>query len=53
MESGSLIVDMVDASSDALVWQATASGSIKGDPQKAQQQLEKALADAFKKYPPQ
>ena len=52
VEEGSLIVDLVDAESEQLVWQATGSGTIKGDPQKIEAKMKKALEDAFKKYPP-
>ena len=53
VESGSLVVDLVNAGTEKLVWRATASGTLKGDPQKIEQKMKKALTEAFESYPPQ
>jgi len=46
------VIDLVDREQGGLVWQARASDTLKGDPQKMEQKLLKAIDEAFAKYPP-
>ena len=51
---GTLVVDIVDARTSAIVWRATASSDINPatSPQKRDQKVTSATAKMFKNYPP-
>lgn len=50
-----LTVDFIDATRDALVWQAKTEGSFKekATPEQRESHYQKTLTKIFKKYPPQ
>lgn len=48
---GTLIIELLDASTEALVWQAVASDTID-DSGKVAKKIEQAAEKAFRKYPP-
>lgn len=50
--AGTLVVDLVDSASGALVWRGTASGVATKKPQKSERMISDAVAKLFKKYPP-
>jgi hypothetical protein len=50
IEIGNLMVDLVDAGKDELVWRAIGSGTLK-KPEKMQKVIPKAVGKMFKKYP--
>jgi hypothetical protein len=51
---GSLLVEMVNASTNQLVWRATVKGLLKnlGKPEKQGQRIDEVIKEAFKDYPP-
>jgi hypothetical protein len=49
---GSLIVDLVDASQNQLIWRASATDTLADNPQKNTKKIQSAVAKMFKKYPP-
>lgn len=49
-EEGTLVIDMVEASSKRLVWRSYIRGEVR--PPITQENLDKAVAKAFKNYPP-
>lgn len=49
---GGLHIDIFDAHTKKVIWHATASDTLAGDPEKNQKKLNKAVAEAFKKFPP-
>lgn len=49
---GTLIVDLVDAQKKALVWRGTASDTITDQEQVSQENIDKAVAKLFEKFPP-
>ena len=49
---GSLMIDLVDAETDRLVWRGITQGTVKKTPEKSQRQVDKKIARLFKKYPP-
>ena len=51
--SGTLIVDMVDANRQRLVFQGTSRQDISSRPQRNTQRLAKAVNEIFARYPPQ
>ena len=51
VDTGTLIIELVDNNKDELVWQASITEALK-DPEKMEKKLDKALAEAFAKYPP-
>jgi hypothetical protein len=50
VEIGNLVVDLVDAGKDELVWRAVGSGTLK-KPEKMEKVIPKAAKKMFKKYP--
>lgn len=50
---GAIIVDMVDAKSNKLVWQGIGSGISVDRPQAKQRQIPEIMAEIMKNYPPQ
>ena len=53
--TGTLIIDLVDAESQQLAWRGTAEDIIDPNPspEKSQENINKAVAKIFSKYPPQ
>ena len=49
---GTLIVSMFDAHSKQLVWRASASSDLSGDPSKDTKKLDKDVDKMFKQFPP-
>jgi hypothetical protein len=49
---GTLVVDMFDASSKKLIWRATSSGNLSGNPEKNTKNLDKAIQKMFQHFPP-
>jgi hypothetical protein len=49
---GTLIVDLVDAKENCLVWQGRASDTISADSQTRERQLREAVARMFEGFPP-
>jgi hypothetical protein len=52
VETGSLVIDLVDKASGELVWQATATDVLKKDPDKTQALILKSIEKVFAQYPP-
>ncbi|SHM50880.1 DUF4136 domain-containing protein [Chryseobacterium polytrichastri] len=50
---GAIIVDLVDAKSNKLVWQGIGSGISVDSPKAKQRQIPAIMADIMKNYPPQ
>lgn len=52
---GTLVVDVIDAESDQLVWRGAVSDALPTtrDPDKRQKKLDKAVAKLFKEFPPE
>ena len=49
---GTLTVDLFDNSSKKLIWRATSTETLSDKPDKNDKKLEKAVAEMFKKFPP-
>ena len=49
---GTLVIDMVDARQQQLVFQGTSTQTISSKPQKNTKRLAKAVSEVFEKYPP-
>ena len=50
--AGSLVVDIVDVSTNQLVWRATASGTIDRNPKKNRKAILEAVSKMFADFPP-
>ena len=50
---GTLVIDMVDANHQQLVFQGTSTQTISSRPEKNSKRLAKAVSEVFEKYPPQ
>ena len=52
--TGTLMVDMVDAASEQMVWRGIASGTLhpNSTPEESDQRISKAVAKLLKKFPP-
>ena len=50
---GTLVLDMVDASQNKLVFQGTSTQSISSRPERNSRKLTKAVNEIFERYPPQ
>lgn len=48
---GTLIVDLIDAETNELVWRGVAKGTLSSEPEKNQKKIKKSLDKMFKKYP--
>jgi len=48
---GTLVIEIYDAKSGDLVWEAKTSGSGSNDPEKMERNIYRAVEKAFKKYP--
>ena len=53
IEVGSLVIQLRDRATGNLVWEAHASDTLSRDPKKLEAAIDKAVAKAFKKFPPQ
>ncbi len=51
--SGSIVVDMIDAKTNKLVWQGIGSGLSVDSPKAKQKQIPEIVADIMANYPPQ
>jgi len=51
-KEGTLVVDIFDASSKQLLWRGDATGTVNGNPDKQQKNLDKEVQKMFKKFPP-
>ena len=51
-EVGTLVVDIFDCKTKEAVWRATSSKTLSSNPQKNADNLNKAVVDMFKKFPP-
>jgi Domain of unknown function (DUF4136) len=49
---GTLVIDMVDANQQQLVFQGTSTHTISSRPEKNAKRLAKAVSEVFEKYPP-
>jgi hypothetical protein len=49
---GTLIVSMLDGSSQQLLWRGASSSDLSGNPEKNTKKLDKDVAKMFKKFPP-
>jgi hypothetical protein len=49
---GTLHVDIFDSRTKKVIWHVSASEALKGNPEKDEKQLNKEVADMFKKFPP-
>jgi len=52
LPGGTLIVDLVDAETNKLVWRGVASGTIKGSSEKAEANAQKKIDKLFRDFPP-
>ena len=51
-EEGTLVVDLVDADANRLVWRGIANDVVAGSPDRVTQQIETATRQMFRNYPP-
>jgi len=51
-ETGMLIVDLVDASSNTLIWRGIATGNVAKTDEKRDRKLDKTMAQLFGDFPP-
>jgi hypothetical protein len=49
---GTLHIDIFDSQSKKVIWHAVCSDTLTAKPEKNEKKLEKAVAEAFKKFPP-
>jgi hypothetical protein len=50
---GTLVVDIFDSKTKEAIWRGTSSKTLSGNPQKNAENLNKAVVDMFKKFPPE
>jgi len=50
---GTLVVDLVDAEKQELVWRGMASDTVANKPQKSEKKIRKAVSKMFNRFPPQ
>jgi Domain of unknown function (DUF4136) len=51
--AGTLVIDLVDASENRLLWRATANATITGDPKKSRYRIPQVVQKMFTDFPPQ
>ncbi len=51
-EQGTLVVDLVDAEQNRLVWRGVATDTVAGSPDAQTSQIETAIRQMFRRYPP-
>jgi hypothetical protein len=49
---GTLVVDIFDAEKKLLLWRGTANDTVHADPEKVEDQIQKATTEMFTKFPP-
>jgi Domain of unknown function (DUF4136) len=49
---GSLVIDIVDAPQNQLIWRGVATDTLSDKPEKNAEKIKKAVAKMFQKYPP-
>jgi hypothetical protein len=49
---GTVVIDLVDAKENKLVWRGIASGTVKSKPEKSEKQINKKIGKMFAKFPP-
>jgi hypothetical protein len=52
LEAGTLVIDLLDAASENIVWRGLASATVTGKAEKIERKIDRALAKMFKKFPP-
>ncbi len=52
IHTGTLVIDIWDARSDALVWRGQVSDVLTGNPDKTADSIKRGVDNVFKKYPP-
>ncbi len=52
LQSGTLVIDLVDASSGQVIWRAVSSGSVSGPLNKNLKKLDKLIRKMLKRFPP-
>jgi hypothetical protein len=52
LQAGSLLLDLIDADSDRVVWRCLASGKVKGSAKKMQKKIPKMIGNMLRGYPP-
>lgn len=50
--AGTLVVDLVDASENRIIWRAIATGTVSGDPKKARRRIPTVVQKMFAGFPP-
>jgi len=50
-DEGSLVINLIDAEKNELVWHATARKALKDNPTDKEEKIRQAVADMFKEYP--
>jgi hypothetical protein len=51
--AGTLVIDLVDAAENRLLWRASASATITGDPKKSRSRIPQVVQKMFADFPPQ
>ena len=49
---GRLVLDFFDAEKKSLLWRGTANDTVHADPEKVEDQIQKAITNMFAKFPP-
>jgi hypothetical protein len=49
---GTLHIDIFDGKTKSVIWHVSMSDTLSSKPEKNDQKLNKAIGDAFKKFPP-
>ncbi len=52
IDAGTLVVDLVDAATDLLVWRAVATGTVTNNPSRNEKKVPRAVGRMFRRYPP-
>jgi hypothetical protein len=50
LEAGTLVIDLLDAASEEIVWRGLASGTVTGKAQKIEKKIDRVVAKMFKKF---
>ena len=50
--TGTLIVDLVETSSNKMLWRGTGSDTVTGDPQDSERKINEAISRMFQNFPP-
>jgi ribosome recycling factor len=49
---GTLVIDVWDASRNAMIWRSVARGALSSNPQRNAQSINQAVERAFREFPP-